>query len=52
MLIGEDCRVLLAAAPDLKNIYLPQLPLLARATMRLGEPPELGQSGPAHHKQI
>ncbi|KAG5830467.1 hypothetical protein ANANG_G00310940 [Anguilla anguilla] len=37
VLVGEDCRVLLTATPGLKNIYLPQLPLLARATMRLGQ---------------
>ncbi|KAJ8374133.1 hypothetical protein SKAU_G00047130 [Synaphobranchus kaupii] len=37
VLVGEDCRVLLTSSPCLKNIYLPQLPLLAMATMRLGQ---------------
>ncbi|KAI1882318.1 hypothetical protein AGOR_G00249440 [Albula goreensis] len=36
-LIEEDGRVLLTTSLGLKNIYLPQLPLLARAAMRLGQ---------------
>ncbi|XP_020307860.2 cilia- and flagella-associated protein 54 [Oncorhynchus kisutch] len=34
--LGERGRVILPPAPGLSNIYLPHLPLLAKATMRLG----------------
>ncbi|CAB1315772.1 unnamed protein product, partial [Coregonus sp. 'balchen'] len=34
--LGESGRVILPPAPGLSNIYLPHLPLLAKATMRLG----------------
>ncbi|KAJ8245685.1 hypothetical protein GJAV_G00273380 [Gymnothorax javanicus] len=37
VLIGQDCQVVLPSSPSLRNIYLPQLPLLARVTMQLGQ---------------